>query len=66
MGCAFIRKEYINMIYCIFCYILHCRMAEGIVNGVDLNKFKVFELKEWLKDRGVKTSRKKKAELIKR
>ena len=41
-------------------------MADGISNGKDLNRFKVVELKEWLKTRGVKTSGKKKADLIKR
>ena len=41
-------------------------MADGISIGNDLNRFKVVELKEWLKTRGVKTSGKKKADLIKR
>ena len=41
-------------------------MADGICNGEDLNRFKVVELKEWLKRRGIKTIGKKKADLIKR
>ena len=41
-------------------------MADGISNGKDLNRFKVVELKEWLRKRGVKTSGKKKVDLIRR
>ena len=41
-------------------------MTDGISIGNDLNRFKVIELKEWLKIRGVKTSGKKKADLIER
>ena len=41
-------------------------MADGISIGKVLNRSKVIELKEWLKIRGVKTSGKKKADLIKR
>ena len=41
-------------------------MADGISNGEDLNRFKVVELKEWLRKRGFKTSGKKKVDLIRR
>ena len=41
-------------------------MADGISNGKDLSRFKVVELKEWLKKRGIKSSGKKKGDLIRR
>ena len=39
-------------------------MADGISIGNDLNRFKVIDLKEWLKIKEVKTSGKKQAHLI--
>ena len=41
-------------------------MADRITDEKSLQSLKVVELKEWLQRRGVKTSGKKKADLIKR
>ena len=41
-------------------------MADSITDEKSLQSLKVIELKEWLQRRGVKTSGKKKADLIKR
>ena len=47
------------------CYLdIFVRMGDLLIDGKPLKTLKVVELKEWLHKRGVKTGKKKKADLI--